>query len=116
MGMYDKNNVLITDLVEQALSRPDVIEIKNRTLDGQYHIQSIGDGATTLWVKAHLTFEQKAIVDNIKKTMSQLKVIFDGRYYIGLIDGELGYERIKTSDKPMFTTAFMVAVQEEGVA
>ena len=115
MPMYDKNGVLITKMVERALSRPDVIEIKNRTLDGQWHIQTIGDGGSVLDVKAHLTLQEKAVLDTIKKTMSELKVTFDGRYYIGVIDGEIGYDRVAFNSGPMFATSFKLLVQSEGV-
>ena len=46
IGIYDKDDVLITNLVDTALSYPDIIEVKNRTLDGKWHIQTIGAGAT----------------------------------------------------------------------
>ena len=77
MGLYDKNDVLITRLVDSAVASPDVIEIKNRTLDGQWHVQSIGTSATVLTVKAHLKLQGKEVLDNIKRNSDLLKVIFD---------------------------------------
>lgn len=116
IGIYDKNNVLITKLVDNAFSYPDVIEVKNRTLDGQWHIQTIGTSATILNVKAHLRLKEKDILDTIKRNTDLLKVIFDGKYYIGLIDGKVDYERRKFSEYPMFGASFTVLVKEEGDA
>jgi len=115
MPIYDKNDNVLTPAVASALSRPDVIEIKNRTLDGKYHVQSIGEAGTLLDVTAHLTMAEKLVFDGIKRTMDLIKVVFDGRYYLGLIDGELSYERLINTWDPMFTVNFTLMVDEEGV-
>ena len=116
IGIYDKNDVLITKLVDTALSYPDVIEVKNRTLDGNWHIQTIGEGATVLSVKAHLTLSEKNIMDNLHRTTDLFKVIFDGKYYIGFLDGKPDYDRQKFSSYPMFGCTFTQMVREEGDA
>lgn len=116
IGIYDKNDNLITRLVDNAHSYPDIIEVKNRTLDGQWHIQTIGVGATLLSVKAHLTLNEKNILDVIKRNTDLLKVIFDGKYYVGTIDGKVDYERRKFMEYPMFGTSFTLLVREEGDA
>lgn len=115
IGIYDKDNNLITHLVDTAHSYPDIIEVKNRTLDGQWHIQTIGDAATLLDVKVHLKSNEKMLLDYIKSTSDLLKVVFDGRYYIGLIDGKIDYERHKFAEHPMFGASFTLLVRGEGV-
>jgi len=115
IGLYTKNDLLITRLVDNVVASPDVIEVKNRTLDGKWHIQTIGSSATVLSVKANLKLQEKDILDVIKGTGDLLKVIFDGRYYIGLIDGKVDYERRKFTEHPMFGTSFTVLVREEGL-
>jgi hypothetical protein len=116
IGLYDKNDVLITRLVDNVVASPDVIEVKNRTLDGQYHIQQIGTAAWTLNVKASLKLSEKDQLDTIKSTSDLLKVIFDGRYYIGLIDGKVDYNRRKFTEYPMFEVTFTMLVRERGDA
>lgn len=116
IGIYDKDNNLITRLVDTALSYPDILEVKNRTLDGQWHIQTIGVGATVLNVKANLKLNEKNIVDAIKRNTDLLKVIFDGKYFIGIIDGKVDYERRKFAAHPMFGASFNLLVREEGDA
>lgn len=115
MPIYDANNNVITLRVQQAVSRPDVVEVKNRTLDGKYHIQTIGEGATMVEVVAHFTTSEKVIFDTIKKTGASIKVTFEGNYYIGLIDGELQWQRIPNWDDPIFIAQFTILVNEEGV-
>lgn len=115
MPIYDSNNTIVTKAVRSALSRPDIIMIKNRTLDGQYHIQSIGSGATVVDVEAHFTMAEKIIFDSLKKTVATIKVIFDGRYYTGVIDGDPSYNRVPSDKDVMFTVSFTLLVQSEGV-
>ena len=114
IGIYDKNDNLITRLVDNAHSYPDVVEVKNRTLDGQWHIQTIGNAATLLRVEAHLKLNEKSILDTIKRNTDSLKVIFDGKYYVGIIDGKVDYERRKFVEHPMFDASFTLLAQGEG--
>lgn len=116
MGIYDQNGNLITELIQTATSRPDVVEIKNRLLDGSYHVQTIGEGGTLLDVEAHFTKEQKDTFDLIKRTMSEMKVIFDGKYYKGLIDGQPTPTRKRFADAVMYGINFTLMVNDEGVA
>ena len=115
-GLYDKNNVLITRLVDSAVASPDVIEVKNRIFNGQWHVQTIGTAAWILNVKASLKSTEKDQLDAIKSVSDQLKVIFDGRYYVGLIDGKVDYNRRKFTEYPMYEVTFTMLVVEKGDA
>lgn len=116
IGLYTKTGTLITNLVDNVVTSPDVIEVKNRTLDGQWHVQNVGTAATVANVKATLTLSEKAQLDAIKSISDLVKVIFDGKYYVGLIDGKPDYDRRKFPSGPMFVTSFTVLVREEGDA
>lgn len=115
MPIYDVNNNVVSPAVGSAVSRPNVIEILNRTLNGKYHLQMIGEGATMLDVVAHFTMAEKLVFDTIKKTGSTIRVTFDGRYYVGVVGEEPSYERIANTWDPMFTITFTLYVEEEGV-
>jgi len=115
MPIYNKNNELITEVVSSATSKPDVIEIVNRTLDGSYHIQTIGTAGIKVDVIAYFTSNGKQILDGIKKVSDKIKVVFDGQYYIGLIDGELTWNRIPNQSDTWFGTQFTLLVESEGV-
>jgi hypothetical protein len=115
MAIYDKNNVLITEVVSSATANPDVIEITNRLLDGSYHVQTIGTYGTKVDVVAYFTVAQKLVLDGIKRTSDLIKVVFDGKYYIGLIEGELKWNRYPNDSELWFGTQFILLVESEGV-
>lgn len=115
MSLYDKNGNLITKLVQTATSRPDGIEIVNKTLDGKFHVQTVGESATLLDVVVHITKDEKQIFDTHKREMSEVKVIFDGMYYIGLIQGTPNSNRKRFAEMPMWEVTFTMMVNEEGV-
>ena len=50
-------------------------------------------------------------MDGIKRTTDLVKVIFDGRYYIGIISGKIDPERRKFADYPIFNVSFELLVQ-----
>lgn len=116
MAIYDKNNSLLTEVVSSATSKPDVIEIVNRSLDGAYHVQTIGTAGTKVDVVAYFTKAQKALFDEIKRTSDSIKVVFDGQYYIGVIEGELSWNRYPNQGDVWFGTEFTLMVESEGVA
>ena len=115
IGIYSKENIIITPLVETALLRLDMIEIKNKTLDGQWHIQNIGTAAKVLDVTGHVRLYGKQTLDTIKSINDQLNVRFDGKSYIGVIDGEISYTRQAFPSGPMFKVSFKLLVLSEGV-
>lgn len=115
IGLYDDDDILITNLVQSAISKPDFEEIKHRTLDGSWHIQTIGTAGTILEVKVNLTLADKEKIDSAKRTTTPLKVIFDGKWYKGIIDGEINYDRRPFAEYPIFPADFVILINEEGV-
>lgn len=65
----------------------DVIKVKNKLIDGSYHVQVVGSPVK------YYTFEilaNQIQVDVINLAVSKgelLKLIIDEKYYIGMIDG-----------------------------
>jgi len=115
IGIYDSDDILITKAIQSAFTKTDLKEIKNKTLDGQWHIQTVGTAGITLSVTAKLKLEEKDILDAHKKISAPLKVIFDGKWYTGIIDDEIDYSRESYSEHPMFPTEFTLLVNDEGV-
>ena len=115
MSIYDKNNTLITEIVASAVSKPDVVEIVNRTLDGSYHVQTIGTKGTKLDVTAYFTKSNKLVMDSIKANGDTIKVTYDGAWYTGLIEGELSWERLVNQSDAMFATQIVLLVTSQGV-
>lgn len=114
IGLYTKNDVLITRLVDNVICSLNVIINKNRLLNGQWFVQTIGEPAKVAKVKVSLTLQEKETLDTIYGLSDLLKVIFDGKYYVGLIDGEIDYERQKFTALPMFVASFTILVKEDG--
>lgn len=111
MPIYDADNNLIIKAVFKALSKPDTVEVKNRTLDGNYHIQTTGLGGTTVDVTAYLDPSEKLVLDNIKRRSGIITVVFSGDSYTGVIDGGLSYDRLPASNALMYSVSFTLLVQ-----
>jgi hypothetical protein len=111
-GLY-QNNVLITKRIESAVSLADTIKVEKRLLNGQFHTQIIGTGATTLNVVVHLSLSQKNLIDNYERTGTPIKVMFDGRYYNGTIKTAPIAERIM---RDRFIVSFTMNVNSQGDA
>ena len=114
-GLYDNTDTLITKRVQSCIAAPDVLEIEHITLDGQPHIQQIGTAAEIAETSVYLTMAQKLTFDYHKRIGAPLKVIFDGRYYTGLIRGKPNYDRIPSDRGPIFLATFTLLVQSQGV-
>lgn len=113
MSMFNAPGALI-GVVETAIAKPDVMEVKHKLIGGSYILQQIGEAHTILAVTAHLTMSQKALFDTVKKTGGEVEVIFDNRFYRGYIDEEIEYERLRNLTEPIFKAEFSVLVREEG--
>ncbi len=114
MPILKTDGTVITERVETALSRPEVVKVKKRTLGGKWYVQTIGTGSTVVDVTAHFTKAEKLIFDALEREGSEFKVIFDGRWYTGPIDDEIEYERIRSSTGARFSGEFVLLVNEEG--
>lgn len=113
MSMFNAPGALI-GVVETAIAKPDVLEVKHKMLGGAWVLQQIGNPHTILDVTAHVTMSQKTMFDTVKKTGGEIEVIFDNRFYRGYIDEEVEYERLRDVIAPIFKVEFAVLVREEG--
>lgn len=113
MPIYDKNGMVIAKSVFKALAKPDIVEIKNRTLDGLYHIQTIGTGGTSVDVTAYIEPQEKILLDTIKRRSAPIMVVFCDESYVGVIDGGLSYDRLSASNALMFAVTFTLLTSQE---
>lgn len=109
--LYDSTGMLITEKVTKVIPSPDMVEIKNRTLDGGYNLQAIGTGATTIDVVALVTLAGKLNLDNAKRITAPIKVTGSGKYHIGVIDGKVSPEWLKPN---LYRVSFTLLQQSEG--
>lgn len=110
-SLCDANNNLITDIVSNATLVPDIIKIKNRLLDGTYHIQTIGNRIDTIQVECYVDIINKAKIDDMYTIDEPVKLLVDGKYYIGLMEDKPEQERFS---KYFYVTNFNLVVSGEG--
>ena len=112
-----QGTTLITPIVRSALSKPELREVENITLDGQPHLQTIGTGATVVDVVGHFTMEQKIAFEQVFRTKAPITVVFDGRWWTGIVARQLQwYFDFNYSDEvgSIYTAQFTLLVQTEG--
>lgn len=110
--LYDIQNNLITNLVLTAILNPDIIKVANRLLDGTYHTQTIGDKLNIIDVTCYVTKAKKLVIDNMYVTDEPIKLVKDGKYYIGLMAEKSKWEEFS---KDLMMTSFKLMVQSEGL-
>lgn len=115
IGLYTDSGTLITRMLVSVVPTPNVITIRNRTLDGRWHIQSIGDASLTVRVQGNLKPDEKDKLDLVYSNSELLYVIFDDKTYRGFIDEQIEYERVPFSEYPIFATSFNMLVVEEDI-
>lgn len=115
--LYDINNNILSDIISEALITPDIIKIKNRLLDGTYHIQSIGNAVKNINIICYITETNKKIIEDIYIQNSPLKFTRDGMFYIGIIIESPDIQAFfkGTHDIRLYTAKFILNVQTEGV-
>lgn len=92
----------------------DSIQVKNRLLDGSYHVQSIGTPARYLTFEILATFGQVDMINTAESIGESLKLIADDKVYIGLISKEPNWKRF-TKDSDYYVTSLKFNIQSEGV-
>lgn len=115
--LYDDSDNLITDKIAESLITPQVIKITNSLLDGTYHIQSIGNAAKNISIACYVYEPGKAKIDNAYITDAHLKLMKDGKFYVGIIIKEPEWKLFLTGteQKRIYLAKFTMNIQSEGV-
>lgn len=108
--IYDEEDNLITDLVNTAILTPDIIKVKNRLLDGTYHVQSIGDNINNIDIICYVDKVGKSKLDNHYIIDKPIKLVKEDKYYIGLIS-EINWD---TFSKDLYEGQFILISKMEG--
>lgn len=112
--LYDITNNLITDLVNSAILNPEIIKIKNRLLDGSYHVQSLGSRSNVIDIICYVDKFGKEKIDNLYIVDEPIKLVKDNKYYIGLISEKSEWGIFSKGKNGLYETNFKIAVSEEG--
>lgn len=112
--LYDSSNVMITNLVRSAMLNPSAIKVRNRLLDGTYHIQTVGGRVDTITVSCYVDKENKDKIDDMYISDEPIKLVRvdKGKYYVGLMNEKEEWSKFSRN---LYETSFNIVVESEGV-
>lgn len=117
VSLFDTNGNLITDVVHKSISGLDSIKITNRLLNGEYHIQNVGKVSTVFDIACYVTDSGKQAIDISEATGAPVKLIKNGKYYVGLIKEVPRWDPvIDSEEEESYIGQFVIVVNEEGIA
>ncbi len=91
---------LISDKVTLAKPRQETTEVKNRLLDGSWHIQTVGDPAKSFELEFIVYATAQGTIDALAAGKTPLRLERHGKSHIGIIDGNPDWEQIIGSTDP----------------
>lgn len=94
VGVYDLEMNLISDHIHDAIPGWDSIKIKNRLIDGSYHIQNVGEPARTLNVIISCDRTGVETLDYAEAISKPIKVVVYGKEWTGFIDAPINWQRV----------------------
>lgn len=115
--LYDLNNNLICGSIETALDHYDTITIKNRLLNGEYHVQTIGSPLKIFDISLNVDEDERKNINYLQAIGTTVMFKRDGYYYKGLIS-ELPTWTPKVLgeyNQRKYTGTISLMVNEEGV-
>ena len=119
MALYDMENTLLSiGFQNMSLELNEVIMKENKLLDGTLHIQTIGEVIKSRKFKLICNEEQADLVNLSHSMGSNLKLVIDDKYYIGMINKPV-WERITAREKDKinrwYSGEMTFTVIEEGI-
>lgn len=114
--LKDINNNIITREISNVLPDIDIIKIKNRLIDGTYHLQTIGNPQKMLNIACNVSENGKSLIDNAYIIDKPLILEWYGKYYIGLIFSKPQWNiYVKgNNNKRIYGVELIIAVSGEG--
>ena len=91
---------LISQKVTLAKPKQDTVEVKNRLLDGSWHVQTIGDPALSYELEFVVPASMQEIVDDLAARKEALRLNRHGKSYVGIIDGNPDWDQLIGSTDP----------------
>lgn len=108
VGLYEADNTLITRYAN-VLPRQEAIKVKNRTLDGQMHVQIIGTAVTLVDVELFVYAAGKAVIDTAEATGALVKVSDGTTTWTGTIAEPPWWEK-KVRGKGLYAATIIIEV------
>lgn len=114
--LVDINNNLITREISNVLPDYEVNKVKNKLLDGTYHVQSIGTPLRIVNVDCNVAEVGKSMITEAYNVDKPIRLNWYGKYYIGLIHESPKWTiYVKgNNNKRNYAAQFTIVVSEEG--
>ena len=84
-GLYQTGASVPFTRYIRVIPQQDVIRVTNRTLDGQLHVQTIGDPANQLIIETQVDNTGRAILESLSANMTTFTIECDEGTYTGRI-------------------------------
>lgn len=114
--LLDAQGTVISQRILHLLPRLDVIRVENRTLDGQFHVQTIGAAARLLDLQVVVTDSGRYTIDSAYAIGAILRAEADGWYRSGVVQEAPEWQTLRPG--PMVTrlylATFTLAINAEG--
>lgn len=112
----DINDRLISNAILDLYFTQDAMKVRNRLLDGTYHVQSIGKALKIANIECEIFETGKSYLDNCYNRDGPVVLIFEGIRYVGHLEKEVDW-RILVKGKAnirRYGARFKLAIDSEG--
>lgn len=96
----------------------DTIQVKNKLLDGSYHIQAIGSPMKYYTFEILSNHNQVDLINLIESRGEPLRLIIDDKFYVGMLDSKAEWTRLilRRGDpiNTLYTAKLQLNISEEG--
>ena len=96
----------------------DVIKVKNKLIDGSYHVQIIGSPVKYYTFEILANQIQVDLINLIESRGEPLRLIIDDKYYVGMLDSKAEWTRLilRRGDpiNTLYTAKLQLNISEEG--
>lgn len=96
----------------------DTIQVKNKLLDGSYHIQNIVTPLKYITFEILSNHNQVDLINLIESRGEPLRLIIDDKFYVGMLDSKAEWTRLilRRGDpiNTLYTAKLQLNISEEG--
>ncbi len=114
-----QNKVLSRGIKDISPIQYESIQVKNKLLDGTFHIQTIGDPLKYIEFEILSNHDQVDLINKAEHQGEPLKLILDSKYYKCLLEEKPDWQRItmryKESKNRYYTAKIRLNINEEGI-
>jgi len=93
-------DALVSNKVTLAKPKQETTEVKNRLLDGSWHIQTVGDPAKSFELEFIVCATAQETIDALAADKTPLRLERHGKSYVGIIDGNPDWDQLIGSTDP----------------